>query len=257
MIQVSRWVSSVSRFALLAAVALLVLGLAGAPVQARVAPGPVPPGPQISTSVPSTGSPLSPPVAPQVVLYDQYNNPASFDITSQDFEAALDTADDQAADDFVIPAGQTWSIEGVDVDGEYMGTGPAASFHVHFYADASTLPGALVCDRPANPYTNGPSAGDAAITLISPCVLFGPGTYWVSVQSRQDFNPAGQWFWQNRSAQSGFPAAWQNPGDGFGTGCVTWQVRTLCLPSILGPDQVYRLNGVVVPVDLQDFTVED
>jgi hypothetical protein len=214
--------------------------------------------PQVASGATDHGPNVVPPTrASTVVLYDQYNNPQNAHSTSQDFEAFFDAFDSFDADDFFIPGGQTWSIEGVDVDGEYMGAGPAASFHVHFYADASTLPGALVCDRPANPFTNGPSAGDAVITLTSPCVLAGPGAYWVSVQSRQDFNPAGQWFWQNRSVQSGFPAAWQNPGDGFGTGCATWQVRTLCLPSIPGPDQVYRLNGVIVPVDLQDFSVED
>ena len=56
------------------------------------------------------------------VLYDQLNgqtttNPA--DISSQDFETSLDAADSEAADDFVVPAGLTWSIDGIDVDGEY------------------------------------------------------------------------------------------------------------------------------------------
>ena len=189
------------------------------------------------------------------VLYDQYNNPANFDVTSQDFEAALNTFDSQGADDFVVPAGQTWSIEGVDVDGEYDG-GPAASFHVFFYANAGTLPGTLVCSRLANPFTAGPAAGDAVITLTAPCALV-PGTYWVSVQARQDFGPAGQWFWQNRSLQTDNASAWQNPGGAWGGGCLTWGVKTTCLLGQVGPDQVYRLNGIIVPVDLQDFTVED
>ena len=204
-----------------------------------------------------THEPFAPPPVRTgtVVLYDQYNNPANFDVTSQDFEPTFDTFDDQAADDFVVPAGQTWSIEGVDVDGEYNG-GPAASLHVFFYSNAGTLPGALACSRLANPFTIGPAAGDAVITLSSPCVLT-PGTYWVSVQARQDFGPAGQWFWQNRTVQSGNASAWQNPGGAWGTGCATWGVKTTCIPVQVGPDQVYRLNGVIVPVELQDFSVED
>ena len=190
-----------------------------------------------------------------VVLWDQYNNPANFDVTSQDFEPAFDAFDAQGADDFVIPAGQTWSIEGVDVDGEYNG-GPADSFHVFFYNNSASLPGTLVCSRLANPFIVGPTAGDAVITLTSPCAL-GAGTYWVSVMARQDFGPAGQWFWQNRTVQSGNPSAWQNPGGGWGTGCATWGVKTTCIPVQVGPDQVFRLNGIIVPVDLQDFTVED
>jgi hypothetical protein len=199
---------------------------------------------------------VAPPVrVGTVVLYDQYDNPAAFDVTSQDFEVGFDTFDSQGADDFAVPAGQTWSIEGVDVDGTYNG-GPAASFNVFFYVNSGTLPGVLVCSRPANPFTVGPAAGDAVITLTSPCAL-PPGTYWVSVQARQDFATAGQWFWQNRSVPSFNPAAWQNPGGGWGAGCPTWNVRTTCLPVLTGPDQVYRLNGIIVPVDLQGFTVED
>ncbi len=86
--------------------------------------------------------------------------------------------------------------------------------------------------------------------------MIGPGTYWVSVQARQDFNPAGQWFWQNRTVQSGNASAWQNPGGGFGSPCTSWGVKTTCLPGQVGPDQVFRLNGTIVPVELQGFTVE-
>jgi hypothetical protein len=214
--------------------------------------------PQLTSGATDHGPNVAPPIrATQVVLYDQYNNPQNFDSTSQDFEAAFNAYDSFDADDFVIPGGQTWSIEGVDVDGEYSAAGPAASFNVFFHANAGTLPApAATCTRLANPFVNGPSAGDAVITLTTPCVL-GPGTWWVSVQARQDFGTAGQWFFQNRSVQSGNPAAWQNPGGGFGVGCLTWGVRTVCLAGNLGPDQVYRLNGQIVPVDLQDFNVED
>src|SRR5947208_2250426 len=68
----------------------------------------------------ATGGPSSPTVGP--VLYDQYNNqgPAlSDDITSQDFEDTLNSADAEAADDFVVPANTTWTIDAIDVDGEY------------------------------------------------------------------------------------------------------------------------------------------
>ena len=86
------------------------------------------------------------PTQPNVVLYDQINNPAPTPggVTSQDFEAAFDTFDSQAADDFVVPA-PGWTVTDVDVAGVYAnGAGPAASFHVYFYADAAGLPGALV-----------------------------------------------------------------------------------------------------------------
>src|SRR5262245_11241445 len=134
-------------------------------------------------SVPLRMLPL--PAAPAVVLYDQINNPAlPGGTTSQDFEPSFDQFDTFTADDFVVPAGQSWTITEVDVSGEYStGGGPAASFHVFFYQDNLTLPGTLVATRLANPYSNGASA---MITLTS-SVTLGPGTYWVAVQARQDF----------------------------------------------------------------------
>src|SRR2546423_13983240 len=49
------------------------------------------------------------PAAPNVVLYDQINNPAPTPggVTSQDFATVNDPFDSFAADDFVVPAGQT------------------------------------------------------------------------------------------------------------------------------------------------------
>jgi hypothetical protein len=187
---------------------------------------------------------LPAPVAPNAVLYDQYDNATGGGYTSQDFEPAFDAYDNQAADDFVVPAGETWNIEGVDVAGQYSTGGPAAAFHVFIYSDAAGLPGTNVYTGLDQPYTDGGSGTDFVITLTSPAVLT-EGTYWVSVQSRQDFSAAGQWFWNDRSVQSGFPAAWQNPGGGFGTGCSTWGVRSTCIGG--APDHVWRLNGTLGP----------
>jgi Divergent InlB B-repeat domain len=178
-----------------------------------------------------------------VVLYDQTDNPATGNIGSQDFETSFDTFDAQAADDFTVPIGQAWTITDVDVLGEYSaGGGPAASFNVSFRvnAEAGNLPGPLVASRPASTYTE--SSGTFSVALKRPVTL-GPGLYWVSVQARQDFNPAGQWFWGNRSVQAHQPAAWRNPGDAQGTGCTSFTVKTACLPTQVGPDQLFRLLG--------------
>lgn len=172
------------------------------------------------------------------VLYDQYDNDTGIGLVSQDFETANDGFDNQGADDFVVPVGATWSVTQVDVAGAYFnGTGPADSFNVYFYADAGGLPGALVTSQTALAYTNDASA---AIALATPVILTA-GTYWVSVQARLDFTPNGEWGWEARSVQSNGPAAWQNPADGFGTGCATWGDLQTCLGN--GPDFVFRLHG--------------
>jgi hypothetical protein len=77
--------------------------------------------------------------------------------------------------------------------------------------------------------------------LYSFCVT--PGTDWISVEARQDFDPNGQWFWHNRTVQSNAGAAWRNPGDGYGTGCITCNRRNRCMPAQIWPDQVFQIFG--------------
>jgi len=201
----------------------------------------------------SAPAPLSPAAraAPKVVLYDQYDNPAGDGINSQDWEAANDANDSLAADDFVVTSGQTWTISGVDVDGGYSTTGPAASVNVFFYTNgAGDLPGTLIASRLGQTYVQGPAPGDFVVTL-SPAVSLNSGTYWVSVQARQD-STVGQWFWSYRSVQSNQGAAWQNPGNGFQTGCTTWTRRTACpLTGNGAPDLVFRLNGTTAPTSVR------
>ena len=201
-----------------------------------------PAGPVLQTVLLVEGPTPTP--TPETILYDQYDNFSTEktpNIPSQDAETALDFFDSQAADDFIVPAGQTWQITEVDVLGEYDSAGPAASFHVFFYENgAGDLPGMLVASRLENPYTG---SNDFVITLTEPVTL-PEGHYWVSVQARQDITQAGFWLWHNRTVQSNSGAAWQNPGNGFGTGCVVWIRRVAC--AVLGqtaPDQVFRLIG--------------
>ncbi len=189
------------------------------------------------------------PAAPNVVLYDQLNNAGTFSTNSQQFEAANAAFNNQAADDFAVPAGQNWQVTQVDAQGVYFnGPGPAASFNVYFYTSVVsgtyTIPGAPVYTATGQTYLN--TAGVFAITLGSPPTLAGGSTYYVSVQAQQNFTPAGQWGWTNRTVQSTGLAAWRNPGGGFGPGCVNWDRRTFCVGQPTEPDQMFRLNGNIV-----------
>jgi hypothetical protein len=94
---------------------------------------------------------LPQPRAPKVVLYDQYDNGSGAATSSQDFEAANDPFDSFNADDFVVPAGQTWNITEVDAQGAYFnGAGPADSFHVlSTRTPAASRDARLQRDRPA------------------------------------------------------------------------------------------------------------
>jgi len=201
------------------------------------------PRPQVSGPAVVLKAKPKPPAKPLDILYDQYDNPGANSTSSQNFEASLDAYDDELADDFVVPSGQTWSVELVEVQGAYFnGPGPADSFSVRFYSDAAMLPGTEVFSQLNATYIE--TSGNFAITLSPPAVLT-EGTYWVSVQANMDFSVGGQWGWTDRTVQSNSEAAWQNPGGGFGI-CPSWGHRgTDCGIDLGVPDQVYRLSGTI------------
>jgi len=177
------------------------------------------------------------------VLYDQYNNAGATVVRSQNFEPAFDASDDEAADDFVVPAGLTaWIIDGVDVQGSYFtGPGPAVSFNVRFYRNGvGNLPGELVVDRLNQPFSYGGSTFAIAISSV----VLDPGTYWVSVQANENYNPYGQWGWWNRAVGSNQGAAWRNPGGAGGIpACIAWGRRAGTCYQSASPDQVFRIRG--------------
>ena len=182
-------------------------------------------------------------------VWDQYNNPATqppLGIGSQKFEPAMAAFDDQTADDFVVnvpPPPSFLYVSGVRVMGEYSaGGGPASSFNVYFYTNrAGHLPGTGVAAFLNRPYTGTPPDFEIRWSPVS--IFPSSGTYWVSVQAVQDFNPNGQWFWHNRTVQTNAGAVWQNPGDGYGTGCITWNRKNACMPDQVWPDQVFQILG--------------
>ena len=183
-----------------------------------------------------------PPKAGQVVLYDQYDNATGVATGSQEFPDFPDF-DDFTAEDFVVPAGETWNVQSIDADGQPFncsGSCVPDNFNVFFYTDSGSLPGTQVYSATAQSFS---IAGSTyTITLAVPAVLT-EGTYWVSVQAHEVFTGGGQWGWTDRSVQSNSPAAWQNPGGGFGV-CPTWaQKLAVCIPTAGGPDNVFRLNG--------------
>jgi hypothetical protein len=191
------------------------------------------------------------PSAPNCATLSQYDNATTeppLGIGSQQFEPAMAAFDDQVADDFAVNLDplHVFYITQVRVMGEYsQGGGPASSFNVYLYRDApGHLPGELILALLNQPYTGTPP--DFTIDFPTPLGLFDPGTYWISVQAVQNFNPNGQWFWHNRTIQSNSGAAWQNPGDGYGTGCVTWNRKNACMPDQVSPDQVFSLRVCVI-----------
>ena len=179
--------------------------------------------------------------APLVVLYDQTDNGSGASYTAQNFETGYDAYDAMGADDFVIPGGDGWEIQEVYVGGGYWnGFGPITSANVWFYQDAGGLPGAQVFAALAAPIVD--AGGPVTITLSPPATL-PSGHYWMAIQGNLDFAVGGQWGWEGRLVQSNDPGLFQNPGNGFGTGCVTWAPLSTCL-AVADLDWVFSLSGI-------------
>src|ERR1043166_7919500 len=197
------------------------------------------------------------PKAPQVVLYDQLNNPGTVSTLSQVF-SDFPTFSSDLADDFVVPSGQTWNVSEVDAQGVYFnGPGPADSFNVYFYQSSGGLPGTVVYSATAQSYVN--NSGVFQVTLAAPAIL-PAGTYFVEVQANMAFSPGGEWGWTDRTVQANSTASWQNTGGGFGPPgscpapgcpnpcptCHTWGIRQCCTGSPAGePDHMFRLVGTI------------
>jgi hypothetical protein len=182
---------------------------------------------------------FGPGAASAAVLYDQTDSGTLAGIKSDVYTDAP-TADTQAADDFTVPAGQSWQISQVAVNGGIDGT-PSTNVNLFIYNNASALPGAEVF-RQTNVATTG--SPNFVIPTNSPPLI--PGTYWLSVQDAAATMTGSVWAWMERTVQSGNHAAVRNPG-GFFTGgaCTDWQPTT-CLGAI-GHDLIFRIDGTTAP----------
>ena len=173
-------------------------------------------------------------------LYNNTGTDSGLGIVSQNFESSFDIYDSQIADDFKVPKFRKWNITEIDITGVYFnGSGPAQSEHVTIYKDASGKPGAVAADYSE---LTGLDNGSGSFTITLPKTTLKSGTYWLSVFANMDFSLGGEWAWENFLETVRNPAQWQNPGDGFGTGCTTWGQENVCVPDGQG-DNFFVLKG--------------
>lgn len=178
------------------------------------------------------------------ILYDQNSN-FGYGIDSQNFSSSFASFyDSVGADDFIIPAGHKWKITEVDVAGMYFnGSGPARSEVVTFYSNNKGHPGKTRATYTVN-CTD--TAGSFACNLPGQGQSLSGGTngrrYWVSVVANCDFTTCGQWGWIQNTTTHNDPGQWENPGDGFHTGCTTWTDTSTCT-GLSSDDYAFDLKG--------------
>jgi len=193
-----------------------------------------PPPPAASTQSPprpllaQEAMPFAPegPAGTLDVLYDQTDNSTTSTIASQIYGYRFEKYDNQAADDFVVPTTiGSWNISAVEVVGAY--NDPSIhvdSVNVQFYGAAGgMMPEVLVYSTTVVPASD--TGGDLVINL-DPSAIVAPDAYWLSVQANMNYGDGHyQWLWRERTVQSNTASIWQNPPDGYRTGCITWAPR--------------------------------
>jgi hypothetical protein len=182
--------------------------------------------------------------ASAAVLHDQMDSPGADGVFSQ-FGTGAPNVDVEASDDFVVPAGQTWTIQSVDVTGAYGGgSGPVSSVNVYIYTDGGGVPGLQAFARKDVTPTNG-TVGPSFSAAVDAPPLAGGHTFWLSFQANLNAYPGQIWDWTNRTVQSGNPAAFRDTAGTVLGGCTTFMVRSSpgCPGFASQPDQLFRLIG--------------
>jgi hypothetical protein len=148
---------------------------------------------------------LEPALIPNVILWDQLN-PAANWAPSQDFEAAFDSFDTYAGDDWYN--GQTWVIQKITTPGicsnGATNLSVASSIQWFIYPNAAVespgVPGdtnefwslTLPPSDPQVTLTGVAPACDIILNLATP-IIVPPGTWWLIAYVTMNFTPNGQW----------------------------------------------------------------
>ena len=181
------------------------------------------------------------------VLFNNIDETSPQSINSQNFNPSNDAFDAMAADDFVVPAGETWTITGALVRGTQDGATPATSADVKFFTDAGGAPGAEI--PPTTTIATATDYPRMILTFAGPTLT--AGTYWFGVSAVLNPGaspPFSQWYWSENSEQFGSKSVYRNPGDGFQSGCTSFTTKSSCVftvgaPTHPAPDQSFNLSG--------------
>jgi hypothetical protein len=185
-----------------------------------------------------------PAAAQAAVLHDQTAPLGVYSSNSQNYDPSSDPYDDQLADDFTVPAGESWTVKQVDVLGEddpYLGMSAPPFVNVFLYASAGTVPGAERFHQSSVGVSGYPNDS----VPLSGASSLGPGTYWISVQEQGGEFMVPSWYWKSTSVLDGSPAVFQNPSGGLSSSCTSWKPVGTCFAGN-GPDMAWKISGTAV-----------
>ena len=184
------------------------------------------------------------PIASASILYSQNKvKDYGYSILSQNFSSGLTSYNSAAADDFVVPAGKTWKVTGVDVAGAYFyGKGPARSEVITFFKNGTGHPGTVI----GQPQTvNCTDTAGSFVCAINAVKLTGGKKgkrYWLSVVANCDYSSCGEWGWIQNTTTHHDPGQWENPGGGINATCTSWKNTSSCIANA-ADDFAFDLRG--------------
>jgi hypothetical protein len=147
----------------------------------------------------------------------------------------------QTADDFEVPAGQTWTIEKLFIPGSALGTPVLNQIIVDIHSDNENVPGNLVYSSGAIAPASGTSAADLELVLPAP-VNFTGGKYWLTVYARLAFAGSNQWFWRTTLTVNGNEGLFKDSGNLFGTDAFDWTPGSAAFGG-MPSDQLFTIIG--------------
>lgn len=165
------------------------------------------------------GTVVVPNLPPPAVCAANAGRPNGEGITAQDFEAGFDAYDTWGAADFMVTT--KCQVSTVSIPGIPTGDGPANAITISFH-QGSPANEALCLTTQAGP-------GPNFTVNVRGCTLKKGRNYWLVVQVDQNVDPGHQWFWATTNHRVGANDQWQNPGDGFSTGCTSWDTLDNCV----------------------------
>jgi hypothetical protein len=185
----------------------------------------------------------APASASAATLYDQLDHQATgTGLATPSYFYEDGSGDEQAADDFTVPAGQVWTITGAQAPGIGLPLSGDFDFRVTLFTDSAGKPGTQITQTQSTI----PVADELYTLHVDGAPQLQPGHYWVSIQLMN----LATWMWRNRTVLSGSPAMWQNPDGSDGKPeCIAWNLRTTCEPDTAAfPDQAFSVLGDSVPL---------
>lgn len=174
------------------------------------------------------------------IIYDQNSHPTGDAVNSQNFTSTTFTGNnDQAADDFIVPAAWRYDVMEIKVSGSALRGAKPTSETVIFYANNRGEPGAPLLRGTYKDLVGVFNNGNITIRLPRKGMKLFSGVYWVSVIVNMDQEKYGYWNWMASGKNGQSAAMWRTNAGGQ---CGTWGTLGNCLGAE-GPGLMFALWG--------------